>query len=648
MGSAWRRRLAVVTLTALATTLLPLEAGSAATGTVSRTLVRDIDGLPARSGQSGATGETLSRTVESPIPFSMVGFTMPAGARVSWRTSADGTTWGRWSEAEPFDLGAVGGVAEGPDPATAEGRAARAAQPAGAVATQPMWVGEAIMLQVSVAGADPDDVGATVIDSSGLSRSLLERATDAVAAAWGGSTATAEARRRGPRIITRQGWGADGSLRRARPEYERPRYGILHHTAGGNTYSRAEADDVVRGIYSYHVRGNGWNDIGYNFLVDRFGRIYEGRYGGIARGVVGAHASGFNTGSFGVSVMGNFEGRRPPPAAMRAVKRIVRYKMRLHRIAPLGRVTVVAGTGRTCAYPRFTTGQRIRLNTLIAHRDVGCTSCPGSRLYAQLPRLRRRVAAGMRSSRQRSSRQRSSRRARRRVTRKGPGVPLTGDWDGDGRDELGWYRNGVFTLRLGQARGPSAGRRFRVGRGLGRPVVGDWDADGRDEVGVVRARLWRLAMANGRRARKVHVRYGVRNGVPVTGDWNGDGRDSVGVFRSGRWFLRNRNSSGKPGLRVRFGRGGDRPVVGRWRPGRRDSLGVRRGARWLLARADRRPARPAASFRFGRAGDTAVSGNWLVRTRSDEIGVVRGRRWYLRARAGGGPATNVLRWWPRR
>ncbi|CAN5241561.1 hypothetical protein BH20ACT9_BH20ACT9_11030 [soil metagenome] len=641
MRFTWRRRLAVVTLTAVATTLLPLQSGSGATQTVARTLVRDIEGLPARSGPSGATGEELSRTVESPIPFSMIGFTMPAGARISWRTSADGTEWGPWSEAEPLDVGAAGGVAEGPDPATREGRAADAARPAGTVATQPLWVGEATMLQVSVAGADPDDVDATVIDSSGLTRSLPERAADAVAAALGGGgAAPAEARRRGPAIISRRGWGADGSLRRAQPEYARPRYAVLHHTAGGNTYSRAEADDVVRGIYSYHVRGNGWNDIGYNFLVDRFGRIYEGRYGGMARGVVGAHASGFNTGSFGVSVMGNFDDKRPPRAAMRALKRIMGYKMRLHGIRPRGRVTVVAGASRTCAYPRFTAGQRIRINTLVSHRNVGCTSCPGGRLYAQLPRLRRRVATGMRPDR----------RARkpRRVARRGPGVPLTGDWDGDRVDELGWYRNGVFTLRLGTSRGASAGRRFRVGRGLGRPVVGDWDADGRDEVGVVHGGMWRLAMANGRRARKLHVRYGVRGGVPVAGDWNGDRRDSVGFFRAGQWFLRNRNSAGKPGYRLRFGRKGDRPVVGRWSAGRRDALGVRRGGRWRLAGADRRPLRAVAPFRFGTAGAKPVSGNWAAGSRSDEIGVVRGHRWYLRPRASGGPATTVFRWWPRR
>ncbi len=635
MRFTWRRRLAVVTLTAVATTLLPLQTGSGATGTVAETLVRDIDGLPARSGQSGATGEELSRTVESPIPFSMMGFTMPAGARVSWRTSVDGTEWGPWSEAEPFDVGAAGGVAEGPDPATQEGRAADTAKPAGTVATQPLWVGEATMLQVSVAGARPDDVDATVIDSSGLSRSLPERAGDALAAAWGGGAAPAEARRRGPAIISRRGWGADESLRRARPDYARPRYAVLHHTAGGNTYSRAEADDVVRGIYSYHVRGNGWNDIGYNFLVDRFGRIYEGRYGGIARGVVGAHASGFNTGSFGVSVMGNFDQRAPARATMRAVTRIMRYKMRLHGINPRGRVTVVAGASRTCAYPHFTAGQRIRINTLVSHRDVGCTSCPGGRLYAQLPRLRRRVAAGTRRPRPRP------------VTRDGAGVPITGDWDGDRVDELGWYRNGVFTLRLGSATGPSPGRRFRVGHGLGRPVVGDWDADGRDEVGVVHGKRWRLAMANGRRARKVHVRYGVRGSVPVTGDWNGDRRDSIGVFRNGRWLLRNRNTAGRPQYLLGYGRRGDRPLVGRWTGGRRDSVGVHDGNRWRLAERTPRGERTMSSFRYGRADDTPVAGDWSG-SRSDRPGVVRGSMWYLRTRLSGGPADITYRWSPAR
>ena len=84
------------------------------------------------------------------------------------------------------------------------------------------------------------------------------------------------------------------------------RFAIVHHTAGRNDYTRAEAAAIVKGIQLFHVQGNGWNDIGYNFLVDRFGTIYEGRFGGVDRNVVGAHALGFNTGSVGIALLGTY------------------------------------------------------------------------------------------------------------------------------------------------------------------------------------------------------------------------------------------------------------------------------------------------------------------------------------------------------
>jgi uncharacterized protein with LGFP repeats len=100
-----------------------------------------------------------------------------------------------------------------------------------------------------------------------------------------------------PAIVPRLSWGADESIRRAPPAYaDETRFAIVHHTAGSNDYTRSEAPAIVRGIQLFHVQGNGWNDIGYNFLVDRFGTVYEGRFGGIDRSVVGAHALGFNTG----------------------------------------------------------------------------------------------------------------------------------------------------------------------------------------------------------------------------------------------------------------------------------------------------------------------------------------------------------------
>ena len=111
-----------------------------------------------------------------------------------------------------------------------------------------------------------------------------------------------------PQIFTRAQWGADESIRGTAPKYNSTiKAGFVHHTAGVNGYSEAEVPKILRGIYAYHVKGNGWSDIGYNFLVDRFGRLWEGRYGGMTRAVVGAHTGGFNVDSFAVSALGNYD-----------------------------------------------------------------------------------------------------------------------------------------------------------------------------------------------------------------------------------------------------------------------------------------------------------------------------------------------------
>ena len=122
-----------------------------------------------------------------------------------------------------------------------------------------------------------------------------------------------------PSFVKRNEWGADESLRHKYcdgiPDYA-PALKIshVHHTAGSNEYSKDEADDVVRGVYSYHVNSLHYCDIAYNFLIDRFGRIYEGRFGGMAKPVIGGHASGFNTGSTGIAAMGDFSTLVPPKA----------------------------------------------------------------------------------------------------------------------------------------------------------------------------------------------------------------------------------------------------------------------------------------------------------------------------------------------
>ena len=157
------------------------------------------------------------------------------------------------------------------------------------------------------------------------------------------------------------------------------RFAIVHHTAGQNDYTRAQAPAIVEGIELYHVQGNGWNDIGYNFLVDRFGTIYEGRYGGIDKNVVGAHALGFNTGSAGVAVIGTFDSKAPLQVAQDALARLLSWRLDVAHVNPLGLLTVISGGSE-----RYAKGIPVTLRTISGHRDTGFTECPGNALYARL------------------------------------------------------------------------------------------------------------------------------------------------------------------------------------------------------------------------------------------------------------------------
>ncbi|MBA2529950.1 MAG: N-acetylmuramoyl-L-alanine amidase, partial [Euzebyales bacterium] len=195
----------------------------------------------------------------------------------------------------------------------------------------------------------------------------------------------------GPAMVSRAGWGADESLRRGSPYYmSQLKASTVHHSAGSNSYTQSEAPAVVRGIYAYHTGSLGWSDIGYNFVVDRYGTIYEGRAGGTAANVMGAHAGGFNTYTFGVSVMGEFTATAPPLAARRAVARVIAWKFGLNGLSPDGSATLTSA-GST----RYPAGQVVTLPTIHGHRDVSATACPGSAFYAGLPRLREMVASRM-------------------------------------------------------------------------------------------------------------------------------------------------------------------------------------------------------------------------------------------------------------
>ena len=183
-----------------------------------------------------------------------------------------------------------------------------------------------------------------------------------------------------PPIVPRLSWGADESIRRGPPSYAADvRFAIVHHTAGRNDYSRAEAAAIVKGIQLFHVQGNGWNDIGYNFLVDRFGTIYEGRFGGVDRNVIGAHALGFNTGSVGIALLGTYGSTPPSSAAQDAIARLIAWRLDLAHVDPTSFLTYISGGSE-----RYRSGIPVLLSAVSGHRDTGFTECPGDALYARL------------------------------------------------------------------------------------------------------------------------------------------------------------------------------------------------------------------------------------------------------------------------
>ena len=163
---------------------------------------------------------------------------------------------------------------------------------------------------------------------------------------------------------------------------------MVHHTVTRNDYTTEEAPSLVRSIYAYHTKTLNWCDIGYQFLVDRYGTIYEGRYGSMAHAVQGAQSAGFNAQTFGVSILGTFSETQAPAPAMTSVDQVIQWQLGLDRVDPTGSTTFVSA-GNT----KHPEGTRVTLSNVMGHRDNGSTSCPGDALYAQLPELRRPLPA---------------------------------------------------------------------------------------------------------------------------------------------------------------------------------------------------------------------------------------------------------------
>lgn len=195
-----------------------------------------------------------------------------------------------------------------------------------------------------------------------------------------------------PPVTARADWGADESISPEEPGYlpgGRIKAVVIHHTAESNDYTCAQGPAVVRGIYAYHVKQLGWKDLGYNFLVDKCGTVYEGRKGGVDRPVMGAHAYGFNAETTGISVLGTYTSTAPSQAALTSVARIAAWKLGQYGVDPAGSAVLTAGdSGRSYTGRTWAKGARLTLPVIHGHRDGYNTQCPGDAFQNRLATVR--------------------------------------------------------------------------------------------------------------------------------------------------------------------------------------------------------------------------------------------------------------------
>lgn len=351
---------------------------------VTTTAVPAVAGAAASPGSRVAPGLQAARpthalsalTGPQPRPrFTVAGVSWAPGSAltaadvtVSVRVKED-TGWTGWET--------LGASDDGPEDGSRESASAR-------VGTSPLVTDGATGIEVRVettGGRALPDLRVTTIDPGrSAADDDLTRHTPA---------ASASAAARTPTIITRAQWGADESLRGAATYNTTVKAVVIHHTASSNDYTSATAAAQIRGIYAYDTRGLGWSDIAYNFLVDKFGRIYEGRAGSITSAVRGAHAMGFNTDTMGVAALGNYETASAPAVMVDSLAKVAGWKLSQYGVSPSAttRLTSQGGSGA-----KYAKGTAVTLPTVNAHQNTSYTLCPGRYLYPQMATIRSKAA----------------------------------------------------------------------------------------------------------------------------------------------------------------------------------------------------------------------------------------------------------------
>ncbi|MGW1910991.1 peptidoglycan recognition protein family protein [Streptomyces sp. NPDC002076] len=193
-----------------------------------------------------------------------------------------------------------------------------------------------------------------------------------------------------PHIVPRSVWLGAAARTQPPPRYDDKVVAVfLHHTDSPSDYDCADAPEIIRRLYAGQTGVRNWDDIGYNFLVDRCGTIYEGRAGGVDRAVTGAHTQGFNHRTAGIAAIGTFTAGVPVPRAMTdAIAALAAWKLGLAGIDPRASVRLVSSNSLS----RYQAGTKVTLPVLAGHNAGFMTSCPGAALTARLPEIREQAA----------------------------------------------------------------------------------------------------------------------------------------------------------------------------------------------------------------------------------------------------------------
>ncbi|HEY5287491.1 MAG TPA: N-acetylmuramoyl-L-alanine amidase [Solirubrobacteraceae bacterium] len=372
--------------------LLLASAGAIAGGTLRpRTALALLNRAPSPTLGEHQLGKltATARSIELASPVDLVGVEWqgPAQTNISLRFRGRDGRWSSWVPA--------GTNGHGPDVRPATDRQVG----------EPIWTGGTRSLQIRASG-ETSAAKLHLVNVSGdaeTSRSgrsgvplgstaglpLGSSAGLALGSSAGLALATPQlsAGAGQPPIIARKAWARGMAPPRVAPEYGAVEMAFVHHTENPNGYASGEVPAMLRAIYVFHRYVNGWNDIGYNFVIDLYGRVFEARAGGIDQAVVGAHAGGYNLFSTGIAVLGTFSSVAISRPARASLEKLLAWKLSLHGVASQGRVTVKVNPAGA-SYSRFPADARVSLPRVAGHRDGDSTECPGNVLYGELPAIR--------------------------------------------------------------------------------------------------------------------------------------------------------------------------------------------------------------------------------------------------------------------